>query len=289
MKLSRISIVTLLLALVAATAGCALVNRVRAKNALNEGASAYRQGNFAEAEQKFRYAYQLDPSQRNAPLFIARAVQQQYKPGVQSPENLQKGQDAIAAYQHILDTDPANEDAYKAIIFLYGQMRNEDKVREMLTQRASLGSIPPEKRSEALTILASKQWQCAYDITELRENKETQTTTQPGNELPRVTVKYKKPANQADFDRARQCVTEGLKLAEQAVNLDPNNPNSWSYRANLLREAAKLAEMEGNAEAKADYDRQYEQALETHRRLSEEAQKKKEAEGAAKGSKEPAS
>ena len=289
MKLSRISTVALLVGLVAANAGCALVNRVRAKNALNEGASAYRQGNFAEAEQKFRYAYELDPSQQNAPLFIARSVQQQYKPGVPAPENVKKGEDAIAAYQEILNRDPSNDDAYKAIVFLYGQMRNEDKVREMLMQRASLGSIPPEKRSEALTILASKQWQCAYDITEQKENKETQTTTQPGNNLPKVTVKYKKPANQADFDRARQCVTEGLKLAEQAVNLDANNPNSWSYRANLLREAAKLAEMEGNAQAKADYESQYEKALETHKRLSEEAAKKKEAEEAAKGAKQPAS
>ena len=289
MKLSRITTIALLVGLVGANAGCALINRVRAKNALNEGASAYRQGNFAEAEQKFRYAYELDPSQKNAPLFIARAVQQQYKPGVQTPENVKKGEDAIAAYQAVLDKDPANEDAYKAIVFLYGQMRNEDKVREMLTQRASLGSIPPAKRSEALTILASKQWQCAYDITEQKENKETKTETQPGNNLPKVTVKYKKPASQADFDKAKQCVTEGLKLAEQAVSLDENNPNSWSYRANLLREAAKLAEMEGNAQAKADYDSQYEKALETHKRLSEEAAKKKEAEEAAKEPKQPAS
>jgi tetratricopeptide (TPR) repeat protein len=289
MKLSRITTIALLVGLVAANAGCTLVNRVLAKNALNEGASAYRAGNFAEAEQKFRYAYELDPSQKNAPLFIARAVQQQYKPGVQTPENVKKGEDAIAAYRAILDKDPTNEDAYKAIVFLYGQMRNEDKVREMLTQRASLGSIPPEKRSEALTILASKQWQCAYDITEQKENKETRTETQPGTTQPKATVKYKKPANQADFDKARQCVTEGLKLAEQAVSLDEGNPNSWSYRANLLREAAKLAEMEGNAQAKADYEAQYEKALETHRRLSEEAAKKKEAEEAAKGAKQPAS
>ena len=287
MKLSRITTIALLVGLVGANAGCALINRVRAKNALNEGASAYRQGNFAEAEQKFRYAYELDPSQKNAPLFIARAVQQQYKPGVPAPENVKKGEEAIAAYQAILDRDPTNEDAYKAIVFLYGQMRNEDKVREMLTQRASLSSIAPEKRSEALTILASKQWQCSYDITELKENKET--TTQASGDQLKATVKYKKPANQADFDKARQCVTEGLKLAEQAVSLDENNPNSWSYRANLLREAAKLAEMEGNAQAKADYESQYEKALETHRRLSEEAAKKKEAEEAAKGAKQPAS
>src|SRR5215203_1490438 len=86
MKLSRTSIAALLVALVAVSGGCTLVNRVRAKNALNEGARAYKDGRFADAEEKFRTAYELDPSQKNAPLFVARAVQQQYKPGVQTTE-----------------------------------------------------------------------------------------------------------------------------------------------------------------------------------------------------------
>src|SRR5256714_10785004 len=283
MRLSRISIVALLAALVATSGGCALVNRVRAKNALNEGARAYREGQFAEAETKFRTAYELDPTQKNAPLFIARAIQQQYKPGINTPENLAVGERAIAAYQDILNKDPGNEGAYSAIVYLYGQMKNDDKVRELLTERASLSSIPPEKRAEALVILASKQWQCSYDITEQKENKVTE------NKPDKILIHYKKPANQADFDKAQQCATEGLKLAEQAVSLDPNNPNAWSYKANLLREKSKLAEMDGNAQAKADYDKQYEEALNTHRRLSEEAAKKKEAEEAAKSPTPPPS
>src|SRR5947209_19723852 len=169
MKLSRISIVALLVALAATSRGCAIVNRVRAKNALNEGARAYRDGQFAEAEKKFRTAYELDPSQKNAPLFIARAIQQQYKPGVATPENVAVGERAIAEYQDILNKDPGNEGAYSAIVYLYGQMKNDDKVRAMLTERANLTSIPPNKRAEALVILASKQWQCSYDITEQKE------------------------------------------------------------------------------------------------------------------------
>jgi hypothetical protein len=275
MKLSRTSIAVLLVALVSATGGCTLVNRVRAKNALNEGARAYRDGRFADAEEKFRTAYDLDPSQKNAPLFIARAVQQQYKPGVQTPENLALGEKAVSAYQDILKENPANEDAYKAIVFLYGQMKNDKKVDELLMQRASGGPTPTAK-AEALTILASKQWQCSYDITEQKENKSTE------NRPDKILIHYKKPANQADFDRAQQCTTEGLKLAEQAASLDPNNPNAWSYKANLLREKSKLAEMAGDATAKGDFDKQYEAALETQKRLSAEATKRKEAEQAAK-------
>jgi len=283
MKLSRLSTVSLLLVLVSSTAGCGLVNRVRAKNALNEGVRAYREGNFAAAEEKFRYSYELDPEQRNAPLLIARAVHQQYKPGVPAPENVAVGEKAIAAYQTVLDRDPSNDDAYKSIVFLHGQMKNEDKVKEMLIQRANLTSAAPERRAEAFTILASKQWQCSYDITEQKENKTTE------NRPDKVLVHYKKPANQADFDKARGCVQEGLRLANEAVGLDPNSANAWSYKTNLLRESSKLAEMEGNQQAKADLDKQYQEALERQTVLAEEARKKREAEEAAKSPTPPPS
>jgi hypothetical protein len=283
MKLSRISIAALLVALVATSGGCVLINRVRAKNALNEGARAYREGRFADAEQKFRTAYDLDPTQQKAQLFIARSVQQQYKPGVQQPDNVAIAERAINAYQEILAKNPKDEDAYKAIVFLYGQMKNDDKVREMLMQRANLETIPPEKRSEAYVILASKQWQCSYDITELKENKSTE------QKADKILLHYKKPANQADFDKANTCATEGLRLADQAVALDKNNPSAWSQKANLLREKSKLAEMAGDAQAKADFDKQYDAARETQTKLAEAAAKKKEAEEAAKSPTPPPS
>jgi tetratricopeptide (TPR) repeat protein len=270
MKLSRISTAALLLALVATSGGCVLVNRVRAKNALNEGARAYRDGRFSDAEERFRTAYELDPSQKNAPLFIARAIQQQYKPGVPTPENIAIGERAITEYQQILDKDPQNEDAYRAIVYLYGQMKQDDKVKQLLTERASLQSVPADKRAEALVILASQQWKCSYDITEQKENKATE------NKPDKVLIHYKKPANEADFDKANQCATEGLRLAEQAVNLDPNNSNAWTQKTNILREKAKLAEMAGDQKAKDDFSAQAQQALETQTRLAAEDKKKKE-------------
>ncbi|MBC7929910.1 MAG: hypothetical protein H7Z38_05010 [Rubrivivax sp.] len=282
MKLSRISMVALLAALVATTGGCGLVNRVRAKNALNEGARAYRDGRFADAEEKFRYSYELDPTQKNAPLFIARSVQQQYKPGVQAPENLAVGEKAVAAYQDIFQKDPENDDAYKAIVFLYGQMKKDDKVQQLLRERAGSASSP-EKRAEALVILASKQWQCSYDVTEQKENQTKE------DKDDKVVIRFKKPANQADFDKANTCATEGLKLAEQAVSLNQSSANAWTQKANLLREKAKLSEMDGNAQAKDEFEGQAKSARETQAKLAQEAQQKKEAEEAAKSPTPPAS
>src|SRR5215207_3094009 len=252
-----------ILTLAAAAAAFGQANAEEARKELNLGARAYRGGRFAEAEQRFRRALELDPAGKNTRLLIARAVQQQYKPGDQTPENLAVGERAVAAYQEILAKDPANDDAYRAVVFLYTQMKDDGKVVEILLARANDFSLANDKRAEAFVILASRQWQCSYGVTEQKENKATVQNPD------KILVQYKMPADPGDFMRARQCVTEGLQLAEQAVTLSPKNPNALSYRANLLREAAKLAEMEGDAGQQAEYQRQYEEVLETQRRTAQ--------------------
>ena len=68
MKLSQTRIAIALAILVVTTSGCGLVNRIRAKNELNEAARAYREGNFTEAEQYSRRALELDPDSKTAPV-----------------------------------------------------------------------------------------------------------------------------------------------------------------------------------------------------------------------------
>src|ERR687896_1687853 len=117
MKVSQTRIAIVLAILVATTSGCGVINRIRSKNQLNEAARAYREGKFPEAEQHSRQAAALDPDNKTAPMFIARTIHAQYRPGVQAPDNVAKAQQAIDAYQEILKRDPQNEEAYKAIAY----------------------------------------------------------------------------------------------------------------------------------------------------------------------------
>ena len=277
MKLSQTRIAITLAILVVTTSGCGLVNRVRAKNQLNEAAQAYHEGHFEEAEQHSRRALELDPDSKSAPLFIARTIHAQFRPGVQAPENLAKANEAIQAYQKILEKDPKNEEAFKAIAYLYGAIKDDDKLRAWLSSRANDSSVDPDKRAEAYTILASKDWDCSFKITELPTNKSTAMGA--GNH---VTVTYKKPQQQKDFDAAQACVKRGLEEVENAIKLDPNNESAWSYKTNLLLEAEKLAEMDGKMDQKAQLDKQRAEAQKRTSVLSEANQKKKEEEEARK-------
>ena len=280
MKLSqtRIAIVLVAIAflavLVVSSSGCGVINRIRAKNQLNEAARSYREGRFAEAEQHSREAAELDPNNKIAPMFIARTIHAQYRPGVQNPENVAKAQQAIEAYQQILARNPQDDEAYKAIAYLYESIKEYDKLKQWISARASSETTEPEKRAEAYIVLASKDWDCSFKITELPTNKTT--TLDPTNN--KATVSYKKPKDQRDFDQAQMCVKQGLTEAENAIKFDPNNESAWSYKTNLLLEASKLAEMDGQTEQKANYQKDYEAALKRTTELSAANQKRKEEE-----------
>src|SRR5215216_46682 len=280
MKLSQTRIAISVLAiialaiLVATTSSCGVINRIRSKNQLNEAARAYREGRFAEAEQHSREAAALDPDNKTAPMFIARTIHAQYRPGVQSPENVAKAQEAINAYQQLLVNNSQDDESYKAIAYLYEATKQDDKLRQWISSRAASDAAPAEKRAEAYVVLASKDWDCSFKITELPTNKTT--SLDPSNN--KATVSYKKPKDQKDFDLAQMCVKQGLVEAENAIKYDPNNESAWSYKTNLLLEASKLAEMDGKPDQKAQYQKDYEAALKRTTELSVANQKRKEEE-----------
>lgn len=286
MKRFRARNCSLLMIVLAAfsASGCGAVNGIRAKSALNDGARAYKAGDFAAAEEHFRRAVELDPDQTNAPMFHAKSIERQYKPtGVDTPENDAKAQQALAAYREILQRNPDNDEAYNSIARLLGYTKQTDAQRQFVTQRANDDRAPNEKRSAAFTFLASKQWRCSYDITEQTTSK--QTVQKEG----KTVIEYKKPANEEEFRRAQQCSDESLAFAQRAVSLNPNSEVAYSFVANSLLEKAKLAQMDGNAEAKANFERLADEARQKNAELSEQNQKLKDEEERQKREREASS
>lgn len=278
MKLSQTRITLLILVVAASSSGCSLVNRLRAKNELNEAVRENKAGHFPEAVNRARQAQIYDPSNQNALFIIARSLHAQYRPGVDTEANKKIAQDAVDAYKQVLAQDTASEKAkelaYSAIAALLGALReginhNPDPEgnegngqREWIAKRAADESVAAPKRAEAYTVLASKDWDCSYKITELPDSK------QNVRKDDRVTVVYKKPTEQKDFDAAMMCVTRGMEEAENAIRLDPENESAWSYKTNLLLEKVKLAEMEGNTDQKAQFQKEAQDAQDRTTELS---------------------
>ncbi len=224
---------------------------------LNATARAYREGNFTEAQRHAEQAMALDPSNKTAIQFLARTIHAQYKPGVYDEINIAKGYEAIDAYKRVLSELPQHEEAYKAIAYFYGALKDDELLRDWVHRRAIDATVSDEKRAEAFIVLASRDWDCSFKITELPTNKMTSLKGRS------VIVHYSKPTVVAEFERARQCSKRGIEMIDMAIILLPNSEMAWTYKVNLLLESAKLAEMDNNIQLKSDYERQLKPARST--------------------------
>ncbi|HEX7997396.1 MAG TPA: hypothetical protein VF528_03180 [Pyrinomonadaceae bacterium] len=222
---------------------------------LQEAARAYRAGDFAGAQKHSERALELDPSQTNAPAFIARSIHAQYRQGISTPENLARAREAITAYQRMLDRWPDNDEAFNAIGFLYGALNEPDKQLDWIRRRALDSTVSTEKRADAYVFLASKNWDCSFRVTEDKANQYTLTGAKG-----KKTTRFKMPDNTDDFNRASLCVSKGMEEVETAIALNPDNEKAWSYKAALLYEARKLAEMEGDLKRARKFWREGEKA-----------------------------
>jgi tetratricopeptide (TPR) repeat protein len=219
-------------------------DRARAAEEMKQGAAAFRERKYDEAQRHYRTAFRLDPSHTTALVLLARSIRAQYKPGVKDPRNLAKAKDAIATYEKALEADPNQDEAFAAVIDLYGSLNQDGRKRDWLLKRAGSEDLAKQKRSSAYRRLLELDLNCS------KEKGKSVTA-------------------------ADQCAAEGLQAADKGIALGGDEEQILSQKAQLLRERAKIAHSLGRANSGA-YE---EQALALEQRvaeLREQARKKSE-------------
>jgi len=96
--------------------------QTQARDLLNQGVQAYKNGQHDEAARLFEQAKNLDPSLLNARLYLATTYASQCIPGAPSEENRRIGERAIEEYKGVLVIDPQNLSAIDGIGSLLFQM-----------------------------------------------------------------------------------------------------------------------------------------------------------------------
>ncbi|MDQ3321920.1 MAG: hypothetical protein M3525_05735 [Acidobacteriota bacterium] len=282
MRFSRLGIFLLILSTVIIGANCTYYNRIIARKNLVDGGQAYANRNFKEAQQLFRDAVERNPGSaeaKMAQLFLARTLHSEYVANRQEPE---KGEQAIEEYKNVLEINIADQSSFKAVANLLENLGRQDEWLKWVTDRAANEQVPPEQRAEALTSLAAKQYSCANNITDIDPVKKEVTK---GTER---VYQFTKPSDPAVYEELKQCIGAGTDLADRAVKLDPNSDSAWSYKANMLVQQMRVAEMEGNMDQKEAFKAEADQAKARFTELADIKRKKVEEDERIKAEKEAA-
>jgi hypothetical protein len=251
---------------------------------LVDGGKAYKDRKFQEAEQLFRDAITRDPQGltgegKTAQLFLARTLHSGYIGNRDKPE---KADEAIQEYKKVLAVDVNDQSSFNAVANLLENLNRDEEWLKWVTDRANNEQVPPVQRAEALTKLAAKKYSCANDISDAEPVKKT--VTKDGKPV----FVFSKPESPEDYEKLKQCTAEGFELANRAEKLDTNSDAVWSYKANMLVQQMRLAEMEGRNDEKETLKAEADRAKERFKELADAKKAKEDALKAEQEAKEAA-
>ncbi len=310
MRISRLGIFVLITLTVFISTNCSVYNRIMARKNLVDGAEAYKNRKFAEAEEKFRIAVDYDPERvstesKTAQLFLARTIHSEFA-GNRSKKD--RARLAIEEYRKALESflasykeskaafeQNANDEKAKkqyeqdsetvgsivrAVANLYENLQEDAKWREWQLKTAQNKDYPDDTRANAYIALGAKQNSCANDISDNEPVKKT-VVKEEG-----AVFEFVKPEDDETFDKLKECISKGTEYIDKALELSKNSESGWSYKTSLLVQNMRLAEMNGEDEKKEEFKKEADEAKEKFQKLADERRKKEEAEKAAKEAEE---
>src|SRR5580704_843012 len=124
--------------------GC---SKLRARDQLNKGVTAYKNAKYEEAIDHFQQSVALDSTLINAKMYLATAYAQQYIPGADTPDNNKMAEEAIKQYLSVLDMNAARDqkvNSAKGIAYLYLNMKKFDDAKKFYRMAGDMDPNDPE-------------------------------------------------------------------------------------------------------------------------------------------------
>lgn len=218
--------------------GCA---KLKARDDLNKGVAAYRDGKYDQAIEFFKDAKDNDPTLTNAQLYLATAYATQYIPGAPSDENIRMGEAAVKQFQDVLQNDPNDIsaiDGIGSILFnMAGTPYSRDKFDESKSYHMKHIALRPED-PEPYYWVGVIDWTLAY-----RANLEARGAWRLAHPGKPLKDDDPMPADVRDqyIKDYGPMIDEGITDLKKALELRPDYDDAMAYLNLLLRRKADEA------------------------------------------------
>ena len=210
--------------------------KMRARDQLNKGVTAYKDNHYEQAIDHFQSAAQLDPTLINAHMYLATAYVSQYIPGVDSPANLRTAQQAIDEYQKVLHNPSAAQDqkvnSAKGIAYLYLNQKKWDDAKKYYRMASDMDPYDPEPYYSVGVI----DWTACY---QLRMEERAKLGLRPEENLNPKNKDQKKVCDELKVKNT-PAIQEGVGNLNKAIQLRPDYDDAMAYMNLMYRERADV-------------------------------------------------
>src|SRR5882757_1541240 len=242
----RVAAIAAMVFVAAGVSGC---SKLKARDLLNKGVAAFKNGQSDAAIEDFKQAKEADPELLNARLYLATAYASLYIPGAPSAENLARGQQAVAEFKEVLDKDPNNLsaiDGIGSILFqMGGQPFDPKKFEESKSYHQRHIQLKPED-PEPYYWIGVIDWTLAF-----RSNGEMRLAYNKDNIKKQVKDTDPLPAAiRTDYQtKYGPMIEEGITDLQKAITLRPDYDDAMAYLNLLYRRKADMVENKEEREA----------------------------------------
>jgi tetratricopeptide (TPR) repeat protein len=249
------------IAALAVTPGCSFINKLKAKDNLNEGVRDFNKGRYESARERFHRALELNPDNANAQLFYARAVNALFDQNL--TEDL--GTETLRAYQVIIDSNPDDTKAVDtALSFrarIFEQMAGIDNSRaeeykqhqrEALLARANLPIADSKAKAAVYYTIGQGYWAECYHGLSKRYLKMV-----PGKPQEQLPIP---PDVQA---KMRPLIKNAHLYLQKAIEEQADYANAWIYEKLVYMEELKI---EANPAARKELEAKRDDAQEKYKK-----------------------
>ncbi len=230
----HIRLLTLAAAMLAicSSVGC---DKLRARDQLNKGVTAYKNAKYEEAIDHFQQSVALDPNLINAKMYLATAFAQQYIPGADTPDNNKMAEQAIEQYKHVLDMKAAREqrvNSAKGIASLYYNMKKFDDAKKYNRMVSDLDPNDPDPYYSIGVI----DWAECYQP---RMEERAKLGLKPDENLNPKNKDQKKVCEELKVKNGPS-ISEGIESLNKAIEIRPDYDDAMAYLNLMYREKADV-------------------------------------------------
>jgi tetratricopeptide (TPR) repeat protein len=220
----------------------------QARQDLNQGTEAFRNGQYKEAERYFAHAKQLYPRLMLARLYLATTYASQYIPGAPSEENIRLGHAAVEEFRGVLDLDAQNISAIDGLGSLLFQMAGQPYNLEMFQESKSYhlkhAQIRPDD-PEPYYWVGVIDWTLSYRANaDLRGNYNRANI----NRQIRDTDPFPATVREEYRNAYGPMIDEGIAALKHAIQLRPVYDDAMAYLNLLYRRKADAVASRGERE-----------------------------------------
>jgi len=264
----RLIIVAILAGVLVSMSGCGFINKLRAKNSLNEGVRAFNGGKYESAQQLFAEALEFDSENVNAQLFYARAINARFE----QKQTEELGLKALDAYQNIINHSKDNPKAVDQALAFQAKVYDElaaivtdkaqqykDKSRDTLLKRAEVPGATNKVKADVYYTIGQGYWQESYSISK------RYTKTQANGKLEFDN----KGIDAASLGKMKQAILKAHEYLQKALSIEPDYADAWIYEKLVYVEESKI---ETNPAKRQEFEKKMTEDQENYKKYHDQQQ-----------------